>query len=113
MKIMQRNSRKLFAVLLLAGLSVQSAVAQKPAYRLFREDGKKVKYEKMLEEAAEADIVLFGEYHTNPDRVPVHVFRLISSIKTSFVYERAFDNDNAVLGQDLWVFLEDLVRRVA
>lgn len=63
---MQRNSRKLFAVLLLAGLSVQSAVAQKPAYRLFREDGKKVKYEKMLEEAAEADIVLFGEYHTNP-----------------------------------------------
>jgi uncharacterized iron-regulated protein len=66
MNIMQRISQKLLPVLLLAGLSAQSAVAQKPAYRLFREDGKKVKYEKMLEAAAEADIVLFGEYHTNP-----------------------------------------------
>ena len=66
MKIMQRISRKLIPVCLLALLSVQSALAQKPAYRLFREDGKKVKYEKMLEAAAEADIVLFGEYHTNP-----------------------------------------------
>ena len=41
-------------------------MAQKSAYKLFREDGKKVKYEKMLEAASEADIVLFGEYHTNP-----------------------------------------------
>ena len=64
--IMQRITRKLIPVLLLAGLSIQSAVAQKEAYRLFREDGKKVKYEKMVEAAAEADIVLFGEYHTNP-----------------------------------------------
>lgn len=66
MMITQRIIRKLVPVLLLALLSFESAVAQKAAYRLFREDGKKVKYEKMLEAAAEADIVLFGEYHTNP-----------------------------------------------
>lgn len=66
MKIKQRMSRKLLSVLLLSGLTLITAVAQKPAYRLFREDGKKVKYEKMLEAASEADIVLFGEYHTNP-----------------------------------------------
>jgi len=42
------------------------SMAQKPAYRLFREDGKRARYEKMLESASGADIVLFGEYHTNP-----------------------------------------------
>jgi len=66
MKIKQGMSRKLLSVLLLSGLTVLTAVAQKPAYRLFRENGKKVKYEKMLEAASAADIVLFGEYHTNP-----------------------------------------------
>jgi len=40
--------------------------AQKPAYQLFKENGKKVKYEKMVEAAAGADVVLFGEHHTNP-----------------------------------------------
>ena len=56
----------MLTTILLPGLFISVAVAQKPAYSLFRVDGKKVKYEKMLEAAAEADIVLFGEYHTNP-----------------------------------------------
>ncbi|MCK5135000.1 MAG: ChaN family lipoprotein [Bacteroidales bacterium] len=43
-----------------------SLFAQKPAYVLFREDGKKVKYEKMVEAASGADVVLFGELHNNP-----------------------------------------------
>ena len=42
------------------------AFAQKPAYKLFREDGKKVKFDKMVAAASEADIVLFGELHNNP-----------------------------------------------
>jgi len=62
----QRITRKAFLILLLSGFTGLAAMAQKPAYKLFREDGKKVKYEKMLEAASEADIVLFGEYHTNP-----------------------------------------------
>ena len=66
MKILQRISRKLLLLTLLNGVVFMSALAQKPAYRLFREDGKKAKYEKMLEAASAADIVLFGEYHTNP-----------------------------------------------
>lgn len=40
--------------------------ADKPAYYLFNKDGKDVKYEKMLKEAEDADIVLFGESHDNP-----------------------------------------------
>jgi uncharacterized iron-regulated protein len=38
----------------------------KPAYYLFNKEGKDVKYDKMLKESAEADIVLFGESHDNP-----------------------------------------------
>ena len=40
--------------------------ADKPAYKLFNKSGKDVKYEKMLKEAVDADIVLFGESHDNP-----------------------------------------------
>ncbi len=53
------------AVLFLFSFSL-SAFAQKPAYRIFRENGKKVKYDKMVAAAAEADVVLFGELHNNP-----------------------------------------------
>ncbi|MDF1574731.1 MAG: ChaN family lipoprotein [Bacteroidales bacterium] len=57
---------KTFMLLIVAGSFSLALNAQKAAYRLFREDGRKVKYEKMLEQASGADIVLFGEYHTNP-----------------------------------------------
>lgn len=39
--------------------------ADKPAYKLFESRGKQIKYEKMLKQLAEADVVLFGEYHNN------------------------------------------------
>lgn len=38
----------------------------KPAYVLYNKDGKKVKYGKMINSSAAADIVLFGEFHNNP-----------------------------------------------
>lgn len=37
-----------------------------PAYRLFDKEGKKMKYEKLVKAALEADVVLFGELHNNP-----------------------------------------------
>ncbi len=40
--------------------------SDKPAYRLFTKDGKKIKYQKMLDQIAEADVVFFGELHNNP-----------------------------------------------
>ena len=56
-----------FQILLLAAFFVFSAFkSDKPAYYLFNKDGKDVKYEKMLKEAGEADIVLFGESHDDP-----------------------------------------------
>jgi len=38
----------------------------KPAYQLFNEKGKRVKYKKLLKKAAKADVILFGEFHNNP-----------------------------------------------
>ncbi len=38
----------------------------KPAWMLYSKDGKKVKYEKMIRNVGDADIILFGEYHNNP-----------------------------------------------
>jgi uncharacterized iron-regulated protein len=38
----------------------------KPAYILYNAKGKKVKYEKMIRDLSDKDIVLFGEFHNNP-----------------------------------------------
>ncbi len=40
--------------------------SDKPAYRIFDQEGKKVKYKKLLEAAKDADVVFFGELHNNP-----------------------------------------------
>ncbi|MCK4677417.1 MAG: ChaN family lipoprotein [Bacteroidales bacterium] len=40
--------------------------ADKPAYRIFNEKGKEVKYKELVTDAMKADIILFGELHNNP-----------------------------------------------
>ena len=65
MKFESETMKQNLFVLLLIALSM-SSYAQNPAYKLFREDGKKVKYEKMVAAASVADVVLFGELHNNP-----------------------------------------------
>lgn len=57
---------KKFPIILLILFFVITAFKTKmPAYLLFNEKGKKVKYEKMLDQVKNADIVLFGELHNN------------------------------------------------
>jgi uncharacterized iron-regulated protein len=58
---------KKYPIILLALFFVFTGFkTHKPAYLLFNEKGKKVKYEKMLGQVKDADIVLFGELHNNP-----------------------------------------------
>ncbi len=38
----------------------------KPAYRLFNQDGKEVSYPKMVNDLLDADLIFFGELHDNP-----------------------------------------------
>ena len=40
--------------------------SDKPAYVLYNQKGKVVKYQKMIKDLQEADIVFFGELHTDP-----------------------------------------------
>ncbi len=47
-------------------LSAMTLFNDKPAYQIFDAKGKDIKYSKMIEKLADADIVLFGELHTNP-----------------------------------------------
>ena len=47
-------------------LLFSSFKSDKPAYLLFNKEGKAVKYEKMLKQMEDADIILFGELHNNP-----------------------------------------------
>lgn len=58
---------KHFKLLALAGLSLLmlSMRSDKPAYRFFNDKGKDSSYEKLLKEARNADIILFGELHNN------------------------------------------------
>jgi uncharacterized iron-regulated protein len=61
-----QHFRQTVTGLLLLVLTTGTAISQHAAYYLFREDGKEVKYEKMMKEASGAEVVLFGELHNNP-----------------------------------------------
>ncbi|MEL4456362.1 ChaN family lipoprotein [Lutimonas vermicola] len=54
------------SIFLLTAFVNIAAAQDKPAYQLFKNDGKKVKYEKMIKDLAKSDMVFFGEYHTDP-----------------------------------------------
>ncbi len=82
-----------FGAALLSGF-VSEAPAQKPAYQLFRENGRKVKYEKMVDAAAGADVILFGEIHNNP------ISHWLQLELTSDLHERA--GEELVLGAEMF-----------
>lgn len=58
--------RKNLYLILLIALPTLSFTTDKPAYQLYSIDGKVVKYDKMLKELGDADIIFFGELHTDP-----------------------------------------------
>ena len=55
----------LIGFLILSSINLASA-QNKPAYQLFKSNGKAANYEKMIKDLAECDMVFFGEYHNNP-----------------------------------------------
>ena len=58
------HMRSIYLVISLLGLLAFRA--DKPAYLLYTETGRATSYDKLLKEAAGADVVLFGELHNNP-----------------------------------------------
>ncbi len=57
---------KRIGLLLALFITFASFKSDKPAYRFFTAQGKKIKYEKMLNQLQQADVVFFGELHNNP-----------------------------------------------
>ena len=47
-------------------LGFSSFKTGKPAWMLFTGEGKRIRYEKMINRIQQADIILFGEHHNNP-----------------------------------------------
>jgi len=57
--------KSIFLIILL-GISVHLAGQEKAAYRLFDSGGKEVRYDKMIRELENAEVVFFGEQHNDP-----------------------------------------------
>jgi uncharacterized iron-regulated protein len=57
--------QKYFLITILAIVSV-SFKSDNPAYLLYNSKGKQAEYNKMIEDLSKADIVFFGELHTDP-----------------------------------------------
>ena len=60
---MKKIQLTIFALL---AFTLVSFAQNKPAYQLFDQKGKVAKYDKMVKDLAESDMVFFGEYHNNP-----------------------------------------------
>jgi len=86
--------RKNTILVLLLALPMFSFTSDKPAYQLFDQDGKKVKYDKMLKELLEADILFFGELHTDP------IAHWLQLELTKDLYEQK--KENLVLGAEMF-----------
>lgn len=54
------------AIIIITSLAMLSFKSDKPAYVLYDSEGRKVKYEKMIQAVSNADVVFFGELHDNP-----------------------------------------------
>lgn len=66
----------------------------KPAYQIFNNEGKEIKYSKMVKEIAEADVVFFGELHNNP------ICHWLQFELTKDLYE--IRNGNIILGAEMF-----------
>jgi uncharacterized iron-regulated protein len=47
-------------------LSIQSFSQDKPAYKIFTQEGRKADYEDIIKASGKSDVVFFGELHDNP-----------------------------------------------
>ncbi|HLV14289.1 MAG TPA: ChaN family lipoprotein [Xanthomarina sp.] len=56
----------IFTVFMCITFICSTTAQSKPAYQLFKNNGKQADYEKMIIDLAKSDMVFFGEYHNNP-----------------------------------------------
>lgn len=88
--------KKGMLTLLLFFAAAMVIAQQKPAYILYKANGKKGSYKKMIRMLAENDIVLFGEFHNNPIShwLELAVSKDLSEKKTLVFGAEMFEADN-------------------
>ncbi len=79
----------------------KNLLATDDAYILYNKDGKKSSYQKLLQAASKADIILFGELHNNP------ICHWMQLKLTSDLH--AVHQDNLVLGAEMFEADDQLV----
>lgn len=94
--------RKINVVLILILMISNLLLAQdKPAYILYNNKGKEVKYKKMVKDLAKSDMIFFGEYHTNPIShwLQIELAKSLHEIKGDSLYFGAemFENGNQLV----------------
>lgn len=86
--------RKVYLVLASVFFVFSAFKSDKPAYFLYNKQGKTLKYEKMMKELEDADIVLFGESHDNP------IAHWLELEVTKDLYDAK--KDNLVIGAEMF-----------
>ncbi|ARM30813.1 ChaN family lipoprotein [Prosthecochloris sp. HL-130-GSB] len=63
---MTTRLRHLLLLIVLSCISIPASGKDLPAYKLYNAAGKEVSYRKLYKKAKKADIIMFGELHSNP-----------------------------------------------
>lgn len=83
-----------------------------PAYKLYDAKGKEIKYKKLIKEAADADVVLFGELHNNPIShwMELEITKDLYEAKGQNLVEAAemFESDNQMLMDE---YLDGIIKQ--
>lgn len=102
---------KRLIILFLGFALMASMTSDMPAYVIYNTKGKSVDFEKLVKEAAEADVILFGELHNNPIShwLQLELTRSLYKLKKEKLVLGAemFEADNALIIKE---FLEGKVK---
>ena len=92
---------KVSAILIILTLSLEAFPQEKPAYKIFTEEGKKADYEDILKAASKSDVVFFGELHDNPIAhwLELEITKSLFAVKGKDLILSAemFEKDNQIL----------------
>jgi len=84
--------------------------SDKPAYMIFNNNGKKVKFAKMIDKIKDADVVFFGELHDNPIShwLELEVAKALFDYKSTNLILGAemFESDNQLIVDE---YLSDII----
>jgi uncharacterized iron-regulated protein len=94
-----------YPILILCFILISNTLAaKKPAYQLYNAKGKNEKYSKLIKDAQNADIILFGEQHNNPIShwLQLELSKDLHSIfgENLVLGAEMFEADNALLLQE-------------